>query len=112
MAGIIKFFALVDKLHQHDRLTCSEGNGAESEFRDLDFHVVRSDKDEFIQYYDFSETRLDNFLPGHACPLKKYQHLWNIIIFVFCSFHGQTIIERGLNVNNEFLAENLEEKTV
>ena len=35
MAGIIKFFALVHKLHQHDHLTGSEGNGAESEFRDF-----------------------------------------------------------------------------
>lgn len=26
--------------------------------------------------------------------------------------HGQAVIERGLNVNNEVLAENLEEKTL
>ena len=52
---IIKFDALVDRLHQHGRRTGSEGDGAKSDFRDFLQNVVRSSKDEFT-LYDFSTT--------------------------------------------------------
>lgn len=52
---IIKFDALVDRLHQHGRRTGSEGDGAKSDLRDFLQNVVRSNKGEFT-LYDFSTT--------------------------------------------------------
>ena len=49
-ACIIKFDALVDRLHRHGCLTVSERDGeAKSDFRDFLQNVVRSGKDKFTQ---------------------------------------------------------------
>ena len=110
-ACIIKFDALVDRLHQHDRLTDSQGDEAKSEFRDFMQKVVCCNKDVFLQY-DFTTTRLDEFLFGYVTHLKRYQHLWKVMIFIFVLSHGQAVIERGFNVNNEVLEDNLQENTL
>ena len=110
-ACIIKFDALVDRLHQHSCLNDSEGDEAKSDFRDFLQDVVRSKKDEFTQH-DFPTTRLGNFLSGYVSHSKKYQHLWKVITFIFGLSLGQSAIERGFNVNNEVLREILEKMTL
>ena len=106
---IIKFGFIVDKLHELDRLTGSEGDEAKSEYREFLSNAVRRNKEEFNEF-DYHTTQLDNFLSGYVgAESKKYQHMWKVAIFIFTLSHGQATIERGFNINKEFLIENLEE---
>ena len=105
---ITKFGFIVDKLHEHERLTGSEGDEAKSEYREFLSNVVRRNKDEFNEF-DYRIARLDIFLSGYVgAESKKYQHMWKVAIFIFTLSHGQATIERGFNINKEFLIENLE----
>ena len=107
---VTKFCLIVDMLHEHNRITGSEGNDAKSEFSEFLKNVVHRNKDEFEEF-DYRQARLDTFLSGYL-DSNKYAHMWKVRIFVFVLSHDQAAIERGFNVNKEFLIENLEQLTL
>ena len=57
----------------------------------------------------FTDTRLDDFFSVHLAGSKKYACMWKVTKFIFVLPDGQASIERGFNVNKEFLIENIQE---
>ena len=107
-ACIVKFGALVDRLYEHKWLNDREGDDAKAQYEEFITDVVRPNNDIFADY-DFTDTRLDDFFSVHLAGSKKYICMWKVTKFIFVLPHGQASIERGFNVNKEFLIENLQE---
>ena len=53
------------------------------------------------------KDRLDTFLDAHVYGVEKLSALWNVMIFVFTIFHGWSNVERGFNINDDIVIENL-----
>ena len=72
----ILFWGLVDILFKHKRLTSNEGDDAKVQFDEFLSVVVRPNKDAFSSF-DYTKSRLDEFLSLYLASEKKYTRLYS-----------------------------------
>ena len=63
---------------------------------------------EFLDF-NMKVTHLDNFFAFYVCSSSLYKGFCYICNFIFSLCHGQSSVERGFNVNQQTMVENLEE---
>ena len=84
----------------------------------FDSHYVSSEDADKAkeQYLEFLDTVVlpnrETFLAAHVYRVEKLSALWNVMIFVFTMFHGQSNVERGFNINNDIVVENLRKESL
>ena len=61
--------------------------------------------------YDSCTQRLDSFF-FNKLNVQQYESLSHVIKCILVSFHGQSQIERGVNINKTLMNDNMQEKTV
>ena len=71
---------------------------------------MKVNKNEFLEF-DFKITRVDEFL-GFYVTSKVYTEFWLVCKFIFTLSHGQSAVERGININNETMVDNLKEMSL
>ena len=54
-------------------------------------------------------THFDDFFAFCVCSNSLYKDFWYVCNFTFSLCHGQSLVERGFNVNQQTMVENLEE---
>ena len=47
------------------------------------------------------------FLGPYLNKIDAYKHAWTVMIFVFTLSHDQSQVERGFNINDDILVENM-----
>ena len=62
--------------------------------------------------FNIEKDRLDTFLAAHVYGVKKFSTLWNVMMFVFTMFYGQSNVERGFNINDDIVVENLKKESL
>ena len=70
--------------------------------------VVVTTKQKFISF-DKDKDRLDSFMSSLMQGNANYVNLWKVCRIIFVLSHGQADVERGFNINGEFLVENMKE---
>ena len=84
----------------------------------FDSHYVSSEDADKAkeQYLEFLDTVVlpnrETFLAAHVYRVEKLSALWNVMIFVFTMFHGQSNVERGFNINNDIVVEDLRKESL
>lgn len=62
--------------------------------------------------FDRGKGCLDDFYGQWWNKSKTYSSLWKVLIFSFVLSHGQSEIERGLNINDNLLVESLKTESL
>ena len=57
--------------------------------------------------FNISKERVDTFLGSYLNKTDAYKHAWMVMIFVFTLSHGQCQVERGFNINDDIMVENM-----
>ena len=75
------------------------------------FHNVLTEdlvlhEEKFVSY-DRATQRLDDFYFNSTVNVKKYPELSFVLKFVFVLSHGQAVVERGFNLKDQSLKENI-----
>ena len=94
----------MEKLVSNDRISVKEGDEANHQYLELVNDVIPRHEEKFRSFNKFSD-RLDSFYAEFSF-IKEFKALWKIFILVFCQFHGQSAVERGLSSNDGFTVEN------
>ena len=106
-----KFDSLVNVIYEHKRLAAKEADAAKEQYDNFLSNDVLSHVNDF-KNFDMKENRLDEFLGTYSIGKKCYDDLWKVCQFIFTLSHGQSVVERGFNVNKDALLDNMKEKTL
>ena len=90
------FDGIVGIMYSNKCISAKQGDPAKEQF------------DDFLQKVDKKNTRVDEFL-GFYVNQKVYPDFWYVCKFVFTLRHGQSAVERGLNIKKQTLVANLQE---
>ena len=104
------FDAIVAIMYQNKRLNAKQSDAAKEQFSDFLRKIVKVNKNEFLAF-DFKVTRVDEFL-GFYVTSNVYTEFWLVCKFIFTLSHGQSAVERGFNINNETMVDNLKEMSL
>ena len=104
------FDGIVSVMYSHKRIDAKRSESAKEQFSDFLRKVVRPNRSEFL-LFDMKINRLDEFL-GFYVNKVIYKDFWYICLFIFTLSHGQSAVERGFNINNEAMFDNLEESSL
>ena len=69
----------------------------------LNFWIPCATKSEKFLAFNIEKDRLDTFLAAHVYGVEKFSTLWNVMMFVFTMFYGQSNVERGFNINDDIV---------
>ena len=105
------FDQLINRLYKDRYLSGKVADAAKEQYETFCVTVVKQSINTFRKF-DYSKSRLDEFLCSFIVGDSKYQDLWQVCIFVFTLSHGQAPVERGFNVNKDTEVENLEEDSL
>ena len=101
----------MDRLYRSKSLSSSQADNAKCQYNDLLQSVCVIHQENFSSF-DHQSDRVDKFLGQFIEKDKSFSDLWTGSIFVFVLAHGQSQTERGFNINNAMLVENLEETSI
>ena len=105
------FDGLVSMMYNNRRITSVVADKAKEQFDKFLSTEVKFNKTDF-QSFDFTKTRLDEFLKLYTDGGKTYPEMWTVCVFVFTLSHGQSSVERGFNINKDSLKTNLDGTTL
>ena len=57
--------------------------------------------------FNIFKERVDTFLGSYINKIDAYKHAWMVMTFLFTLSHGQSQVERGFNINDDIMVENL-----
>ena len=92
------FDAIVGIMHSNKRISGKQGDCAKEQYEQFLQKIVAVNKNELLDF-NMKVTRLDDFLAFYVCSSSLYKDF----------FHGQSSVERRFSVNQQTMAENLEE---
>ena len=106
----MKFSAIFDTLFDSQYL-CSEVAGkAKEQYLEFLDTIVLPNQETFLAI-NIEKDQLDFFLGAHAYEVDRFSALWNVIL-VFTMFHRQSNFERGFNINDDIVVENLKKESL
>ena len=105
----MKFSVICDTLFDSHYLSSEDGDKAKEQYLEFLDTVVLPNRETFLAF-NIEKDRLDTFLPAHIYGVEKFFALWNVMIFVFTMFHGQSNVERGFNISDDSVVENLKKE--
>ena len=100
------FSALVDMLFNAQHMKCWDGDLAKAEYKCFLSKEVALDREKFSNF-DFSKKWVDTFLCSYLNKIDAYKQAWMVLIFVFTLSHGQSQVERCVNINDDIMVENM-----
>ena len=103
---VVKYDKMVVLMHEKGHLSEKEGDNAKHQFDDFIDNIAHKNF-ELFSGFDWGKDRLDDFYGQWLNKNKTYSSLWKVLIFRFVLSYGQSEIERGFNINDNLLVENL-----
>ena len=101
------FNLLAEKVAKLNWITPDEADEAKIEYlKFIDTECVLF-KDKLLAF-DAANDRVDSFLGTIFHGQKEYANLWKVCLFVFVLSRSQSAVERGFNINENMLVENLD----
>ena len=108
---VVKFVIIVELMHKKGYLSAKEGDDGKYQFDDFIANIAQKNF-ELLSGFDWGKDRLDVFYGQWLNKNKTYSSLWKVLIFSFVLSHGQSEIERGFNINDNLLVENLKTESL
>ena len=105
----MKFSVIYDTLFDSHYLSSEDAEKAKEQYLEFLNTVVLPNRETFLAF-NIEKDRLDTFLAAHIYGVEKFFALWNVMIFVFTMFHEQSNVERGFNINDDIVVENLKKE--
>ena len=99
---------IVGIMHCKKRISGKQGDRVKEQYEQFLQKMVAVNKNQFLDF-NMKVTRLDDFLAFYVCSSSLYKDSWYVCNFIFSLCHGQSSVERGFNVNQQTMVENLEE---
>ena len=96
----MKFSAISDALFDSHYVSSEDAGKAKEQYLEFLDTVVLPNW-EMCVAFNIEKDQLDTFLAAHVYGVEKFSALWNVMIFVFTMFHGQSNVEQGFNINND-----------
>ena len=107
----MKSSAICDTLFDSHYVSSEDADKAKEQYLEFLDTVVLPNRETFLAF-NIEKDRLETFLAAHVYRVEKLSALWNVMIFVFTMFHGQSNVERGFNINNNIVIENLKKESL
>ena len=92
-------------------VSSEDANKAKEQYLEFLYTVVLPNRETFLAF-NIEKDRLDTFLAAHVYGVEKFSALWNVMMFVFTMFYGQSNVERGFNINDDIVVENLKKESL
>ena len=105
----MKSSAICDTLFDSHYVSSEDADKAKEQYLEFLDIVMLPNRETFLPF-NIEKDRLETFLAAHVYRVEKLSALWNVMIFVFIMFHGQSNVERGFNINNDIVVENLKKE--
>ena len=96
----MKFSVICDTLFDSHYVSSEDACKAKEQYLEFLDTVVLPNRETFLAY-NIEKDRLDTFLAAHVYAFEKFCALWNVMIFVFTMFNGQSNVERGFNTKRQ-----------
>ena len=107
----MKFSAVCNTLFDSHYMSSEDADKAREWYLEFQDTVVLPNWEMFLAF-NIEKERLDTFLVARVYRVEKLSALWNVMIFVFTMFQGQSSVERGFNINNDIVVENLNKESL
>ena len=107
----MKFSAVCNTLFDSHYMSSEDADKAKEWYLEFQDTVVLPNWEMFLAF-NIEKERLDTFLAARVYRVEKLSALWNVMIFVFAMFQGQSSVERGFNINNDIVVENLNKESM
>ena len=87
-------------------MKCQDGDLAKAEYKCFLSREVAVDIEKFSSFNN-SKERVDTSLGSYLNKIDACKHTWMVMIFVFPLSHGQFQVERGFNIIDNIMVENM-----
>ena len=88
----MKFSAICDTPFDSHYMSSEDGDKAKEQYLEFLDTVLLPNRETFLAF-NIEKNRLYTFLTAHVYGVEKFSALWNVMIFVFTMFHGQSNVE-------------------
>ena len=103
-----KFDKIVEIMHKKGHLATKEGEDDKYQSDDFNSNIAKENFELFSQF-DWGKERLADF---YEQWLNNLSSLWKVLIFSFVLPHAKSGIERGFNISDTLLVENLKTESL
>ena len=104
----MKFSAICRTLFDSHYVSSEDADKAKEQYLEFLDIVVLPNREMFLAF-NIEKDRLDTFL---AARVEKVSTLSNVMIFVLTMFRGQSNVDRGFNINDDIVVDNLEKASL
>ena len=104
----MKFSAICHTLFDSHYVSSEDADKVKEQYLEFLDTVVLPNRETFLAF-NIEKERLDTFL---AARVEKVSTLSNVMIFVLTMFHGQSNVDRGFNINDGIVVDNLEKASL